>query len=120
VSARVYLAGTDLLVRARVAALVTRAGGSLTRESTACDLAILDAEKPGALERIRAFVAAGVSVLAYAPHVQADLLRAARDAGATAVPNSELERRLAVLLTSPASKPAPRSDADEPSLPSEG
>jgi hypothetical protein len=37
-------------------------------------------------------------VLAYGPHVRADLLRAAREAGATAVPNSEVERQLRVLL----------------------
>ena len=51
-------------------------------------------------DRVRGLVARGIPVLAYGSHVRADLLRAARDAGATAVPNSEVERRLVQLLTS--------------------
>jgi hypothetical protein len=46
-------------------------------------------------------VAGGTPVLAYGSHVRADLLRTARDAGATAVPNSEVERRLVALLAAP-------------------
>jgi len=101
VSLRVHIVGNDLLVRARLRDAIGAAGATVSRNGAACDVAVLPAEMPGALERIRAFVVAGVVVLAYAPHVRADLLRAARDAGATAVPNSELERGLAGLLTSP-------------------
>ena len=36
----------------------------------------------------------GVDVLAFGPHVRAELLRAAREAGATAVPNSQVEDAL--------------------------
>ena len=63
-------------------------------------LAVVAIENPGAVDRIRGWVAGGTAVLAYGSHVRADLLRAARDAGAEAVPNSEVERRLAALLTS--------------------
>ncbi|MGH9261512.1 MAG: hypothetical protein ACRD08_16735, partial [Acidimicrobiales bacterium] len=47
---------------------------------------------------VQSFVVRGVPVLAYGAHVRADLLRAARDAGAAAVPNSEVEHRLRQLL----------------------
>ena len=100
-SLRVHIVGNDLLVRSRLRDVIGGAGATVSRDAGACNVAVLPAEMPGALERIRAFVSAGVAVLAYAPHVRAELLRAARDAGATAVPNSELERGLASLLTSP-------------------
>jgi len=57
-------------------------------------------EIPGAVDRIRGWIAGGTPVLAYGSHVRADLLRVARDAGAEAVPNSEVEHRLRALLTS--------------------
>jgi hypothetical protein len=63
-------------------------------------VAVVAVEAQGALERIRELVARPTRVLAYGAHVRADLLRAARDAGADAVPNSDVERRLADLLTS--------------------
>jgi len=39
-----------------------------------------------------------MTVLAYGAHVRPELLRAAREAGATAVPNSQVQERLAGLL----------------------
>ena len=95
---RVYVGARDLVFRAKLGAALAGAGAETTRDEAACDLAVLDAEAPDALERIRGFVARGVPVLAYGPHVRADLLRAAREAGAVAVPNSQVETALRELL----------------------
>jgi hypothetical protein len=97
-SKRVILVGGDLLFRSKLGGAVAAAGGEVVKDGAACDLAVVDAELPAAVDRIRGFVAAGVPVLAYGAHVRADLLRNARDAGATAVPNSEVEGRLRALL----------------------
>jgi len=94
----VYLAVRDLVFRAKLGAALAGAGAETTRDEAACDLAVLDAEAPDALARIQGFVARGVSVLAYGPHVRAELLRAAREAGAVAVPNSRVEETLRELL----------------------
>ena len=91
---RVLLATKDLMFRSKLGTAVTTEGGEVVKDPAACDLVVLDVESPGAVDRIRGFVASGTPVLAYGSHVLADLLRAARDAGATAVPNSEVERRL--------------------------
>src|SRR5439155_1125503 len=73
-------------------------GGEVVREDAGCGLAVLDVEAPDALMRIRGFVTRGIPVLAYGPHVRAELLRAAREAGAIAVPNSQVEATLRDLL----------------------
>ena len=96
---RVYLATRDLVFRAKLGTALAGAGAETTRDEAACDLAVLDAEAPDALARIRGFVARGVSVLAYGPHVRVELLRAAREAGAVAVPNSRVEQTLRELLS---------------------
>jgi hypothetical protein len=101
---RVWLGTRDLLWRPRLAGAVAAAGGELVRDPAGCDLAVLAVEIPGAVDRIRGLLASGTPVLAYGPHVRVDLLRAAREAGATAVPNSEVERRLVALL---ADRPEP-------------
>jgi len=44
--------------------------------------------------RITAMVEQGIPVLAFGSHVKPEALRAARALGATAVPNSELEKAL--------------------------
>ena len=67
----------------------------MARDEESCDLVVLDVEAPGAVERVRGLVLQGVAVLAFGPHVRAELLRAAREAGATAVPNSQVEQVLA-------------------------
>jgi hypothetical protein len=72
----------------------------VVKDPAECDLAVVAIEVPGAVDRIRGFVSAGTPVLAYGSHVRADLLKSARDAGATAVPNSEVERRLVDLTSS--------------------
>jgi hypothetical protein len=95
---RVFLATKDLLFRSKLGAVVTRADGEVVKGAAGCDLAVVDIEIPGAVDRIRGLVASGTPVLAYGSHVLVDLLRAAREAGATAVPNSEVERRLLALL----------------------
>jgi hypothetical protein len=95
---RVFLAAQDLLFRSKLAAAVTAAGGEVTRDEAACDLAVLAIERAGAAERIHDFARRGVPVLAYGSHVRADLLRAAREAGAVAVPNSGVEEKLRELL----------------------
>jgi hypothetical protein len=95
---RVFIATRNLLFRATLGAAVTAAGGEVVPDATACDLAVIEIEPPDAMDRIRGLVAGGIPVLAYGPHVRADLLHAARDVGAIAVPNSEAERELRVLL----------------------
>ena len=95
---RVYLANKDLLFRSKLSAAVVAGGGEVVKDAAGCDLAVVDIEIPGAVDRIRGFVASGTPVLAYGSHVLVDLLRAARAAGAMAVPNSEVERRLLALL----------------------
>jgi len=95
---KVSLVGVDLLFKAKLRAVVTARGGTLVNDPADADLAVLAIEAPDALARIHALRVRGVPVLAFGSHVRADLLRAGRDAGATAVPNSEVEARLAALL----------------------
>jgi hypothetical protein len=92
---RVLLATKDLIFRSKLSAAVMAAGGDVVRDEAECDLAVLDATTPGAEDRIRGLVGRGIPVIAFGPHVQADLLRVARLAGATAVPNSQVERTVA-------------------------
>jgi hypothetical protein len=94
---RAFLATHDLLFRSKLDGVVKAAGWDITRDEAACELAVLEIET-GATDRIRGFVARGIPVLAYGSHVRADLLRAARSAGATAAPNSEVEGKLRELL----------------------
>ena len=86
------------MFRSKLAAVVDGAGAVTGRDPDACDLAVVDVELPGAADRIRSFVERRIPVLAYGAHVRPELLRAAREAGATAVPNSQVEERLASLL----------------------
>jgi hypothetical protein len=95
---RVLLATKDLLFRSKLGAVVAAADGVVVKDAAECDLAVVDIEIPGAVDRIRGFVTSGTPVLAYGSHVLVDLLRAAREAGAVAVPNSEVERRLLTLV----------------------
>jgi hypothetical protein len=91
---KVLVATRDLFFRAKLGAVVQAAGAEAVRDETACDLAVIELGGPDAEPRIRALVARGIPVLAFGSHVKADALRAAREAGATAVPNSEVERAL--------------------------
>jgi len=91
---KVLLATRELVFRSKLGAVVRERGGELARDEESSDLVVLDVEAPGAVERIRGLVQQGVTVLAFGPHVRAELLRAAREAGATAVPNSQVEDAL--------------------------
>jgi len=95
---RVLVETRDLLFRSKLAATVTAAGGEVTRDAAACDVVVVDLGPPDAMERIRSFVARGVPVVAHGSHVRTDALRAARQAGATAVPNSQVEQTLSELV----------------------
>ena len=90
----VLLATRDLIFRAKLGAVVQAAGAEATRDETGCDLAVIELGGADAEARIRALVARGIPVLAFGSHVKADALRAAREAGATAVPNSQVEDAL--------------------------
>jgi len=94
---RVLVECRDLFFRGKIQAILGSAGGSLAREDP-LDLAVLELGKPGVDERIRDLVRRGIPVVAFGSHVDVDALRAARIAGARAVPNSEVESTLRALL----------------------
>ena len=94
---RVLLLTADLVFRSKLAGVVAAAGGEVARDEGLCDLAVLELEGAAA-GRVGELVRRGIPVLAFGSHVRADALRAAREAGATAVPNSQVEVRLRELL----------------------
>lgn len=65
-----------------------------------CSVVVVDLETPklSVPAAISALVDRGIQVLAFAPHVEAEMLEAARRAGAVAMPRSALLRRLPSLL----------------------
>ncbi len=95
---RVYLAARDLVFRSKLGAVVAGRGGEVVRDEAGCDLAVIEIEMPGWEERVRSLRARSVPVVAFGPHVRADLLRLAREAGAVAVPNSRVVETLRDLL----------------------
>ena len=76
--------------------MVASSGDQVTTDPATCDLAVIEL---GNVESLRPFIARGTPVLAFASHVQAELLRQARELGAEAVPNSAVVMRLSALLT---------------------
>ena len=94
---RVLLVTTDLLFRSKLAGVVAAAGGEVTRDEVLCDLAVVELGGR-ADDRVGELVRRRIPVLAFGSHVRPDVLRAAREAGATAVPNSQVEARLRELL----------------------
>ena len=94
---RVLVECRDLFFRGRIQAILGAAGSAVVREDP-LDLAVLELGKAGVDERIRDLVRRGVPVVAFGSHVDVDALRAARNAGARAVPNSEVESTLRALL----------------------
>jgi hypothetical protein len=94
----VLLVTRDLLFRGKLGAVCAAAGAEVVRDDAACDLAVIELDAPGAADRLSGLVGRGVPVLAFGSHVDAEQLRAARDAGAVAVPNSQVETRLRELL----------------------
>lgn len=97
---RVLLATRDLLFRSKLGAVTAEVGAEMSHDEAACDLAVIELGDPEANGKIARLVGRGIPVLAYGSHVRPELLRAARDAGAVAVPNSQVEARLRALLTS--------------------
>ncbi len=90
---RVLMLARDLFFRAKLEAVARAAGVNPVSRGVA-PLAVVELSGDASVERIRELVAAGVDVLAFGSHVQVEWLRAARDAGAEAVPNSGVEEAL--------------------------
>jgi hypothetical protein len=105
----VYLLTRDLLFRAKLAGVVTEAGGTLTRDADACMLAVVELGASGWEERVRELTGRGIPTVAFGPHVDAEPLRRVRAAGATAVPNSQVESTVRSLLETPATPGNPGS-----------
>ena len=89
----VLVLARDLFFRAKLEAVV-RAAGREPIVRGAAALAVVELSGEASVERIRELVRSGCSVLAFGSHLHADLLRAAREAGAEAVPNSQVEQAL--------------------------
>ncbi len=87
----------DLFFRGKLQAILTTSGAELVRAEP-CDVAVIELGAADVPQRIAQLVARGVPVLAFGSHVDAAALRAARDLGARAVPNSEIENSLRALL----------------------
>ena len=96
-SKRVLVECRDLFFRGKIQAVVRGAGAEPVREEP-FELAVIELGKSTAEARIQELVQRGVPVLAFGSHVDAAALRAARDLGARAVPNSEIENALRALL----------------------
>ena len=96
----VVILARDLFFRAKLEA-VARAAGVEPVTRGAAALAVVELSGDASLQRIREMVATGAGVLAFGSHVHADLLRAAREAGAEAVPNSQVEEALRRRLSLP-------------------
>jgi len=94
---RVLVECRDLFFRGKIQEIIHSRGAEPVREEP-YQLAVVELGRAGAEERIRVLVKRGIPVLAFGSHVDAAVLRAARDAGAHAVPNSQLETELRALL----------------------
>ncbi len=94
---RVLVECRDLFFRGKLQAMLTASGAAAVRAEP-YDVAVIELGRADAPRRITELVARGVPVLAFGSHVDAAALRAARDLGARAVPNSEVETALRALL----------------------
>ncbi len=94
---RVLVECRDLFFRGKLQEIIRTAGAEPTREEP-LDLAVVELGQSTTAARIRELVQRGIQVLAFGSHVDAAALRAARDLGARAVPNSEIENSLRALL----------------------
>ena len=94
---RVLVECRDLFFRGKLQAFLTASGAETVHEEP-YDLAVIELGRSDAPQRITDLVARGVPVLAFGSHVDAAALRAARNLGARAVPNSEIENSLRALL----------------------
>jgi len=96
---RAAVFAADLFFRAKLEGVIRAAGWTPVRTAPA-EVAVVDLGRPDAAVRVVELVAEGTRVLAFGSHVGADDLRRARDLGASAVPNSQVERALAAILES--------------------
>ncbi len=94
---RVLVECRDLFFRGKIQEIIRSAGSEPVRDEP-FDLAVVELGKPSTDERLRGLVARGIPVLAFGSHIDAAALRAARETGARAVPNSEIENALRALL----------------------
>ena len=94
---RVLVECRDLFFRGKLQAMLAASGAAAVREEP-YDVAVIELGRADAPQRIAELVTRGVPVLAFGSHVDAAALRAARDLGARAVPNSEVETALRALL----------------------
>jgi len=97
----------NLFLRVPVEEAVRTAGGipvpvagAAEATTQGCAVAVVDLDAAGtaALTAIAALTRAGVVVLAFGPHVEAEALAAARRSGAVALPRSAFLARLPELL----------------------
>ena len=95
---RVLIGASDLLFRAKLGGLVTAVGATLTRGEDECDIAVVEIGAPAWDARVRRLTERRIPVLAFGAHARPDLLRHARELGAHAVPNSQVEAELRAML----------------------
>ena len=110
----VLVLARDLFFRAKLEAVV-RAAGLEPGLRGAASLAVVELAGDDSIARVRELVRSGCAVLAFGSHVHAELLQAAREAGAQAVPNSQVEAALKARLPPPARPvilPSNRPDGD--------
>lgn len=93
---QVQVVTRDLVFRSKVQGVLRELGWRTT--PGVAQRAVIELGDAAALERVRTLCASGVMVIAFGPHVDAERLRAAREAGAIAVPNSRLEDTLREVL----------------------
>ncbi len=94
----VLLVTRDLFFRAKLEAVIELSGHVPVRSGPA-RYAVVELHED-ALAQVRELVASGVRVVAFGSHVGAQVLREAREAGAEAVPNSQVEATLRTVLGS--------------------
>ena len=107
---RVHVAVRDLFFRSKLRSVIQEQQAEIASSDAEADLAVIElgaqgaggaggaGSAGGAMDVIRSFISRGVRVLAFGSHKSPDVLREARSAGAEAVANSEVERRLRALL----------------------
>ena len=90
---RVVVLAPDLLDRSKIDAVAPGAtfvgvAAQLPAAAAGADLVIVDLARPGVADVLDQVVAAAGDVVAFGPHVDADILAAATAAGARALPRS--------------------------------
>jgi hypothetical protein len=93
----VLLLTDDLFFRAKLGTVVERCGSRPVTTGSA-PIAVVELTGADAVSQVRRLLADGIRVVAFGSHVDAAVLREAREAGAEAVPNSRVEAALAALL----------------------